>query len=433
MTAVVLIAGKRQAKNFYLFGESIHNLSSIDRWPNGSCEIWFGEVVKKKIAVLAALASVVLSAHAQSSVTLYGIINEALTYSSNQGGSSAVQLNGNGEYGSRWGLKGSEDLGGGLKAIFTLESGFTPTTGALGQNSRMFGRQAFVGLSDTRYGSLTFGRQYDAIVGTLQTMTSNGAWGGVMMSHPYDNDNTDDFLRVNNSVKYVSPTIAGVTAIGMYAFSNDAGAFANNRMWSTGAIWSHGPFSVAAAYSLYDTPGPNTSATVNANGAITCCDAPIISKREQIAGGGASYQAGPVKLTLSYTNAIYNNVGTTLTSGVNYRFNNYEANAWWTVNPTLFMGVAYIYTSDNITGGGGGASTVHWNQANFLTDYYLSKRTHIYLESVFERSAGGKFAIAAGGPITALANGAPAAQIEPLSPSSSRNQFVLSVGLVHKF
>jgi hypothetical protein len=65
---------------------------------------------------------------------------------------------------------------------------------------------------------------------------------------------------------------------------------------------------------LYDEPGVNTTANVNTNGAITCCDAPITSKREQIAGIGASYVIGPAKLSLMYSNAIYNNVGTTLTS-----------------------------------------------------------------------------------------------------------------------
>ena len=116
--------------------------------------------MKEKLFIMAALLGGTGLVHAQSSVTLYGIINEAITYSSNQGGHSAVQLTGNGEYGSRWGLRGAEDLGGGTKAIFTLENGFNPVNGALGQNNRMFGRQAFVGLSSEPYGTLTFGRQF---------------------------------------------------------------------------------------------------------------------------------------------------------------------------------------------------------------------------------------------------------------------------------
>ncbi|TDY23360.1 putative porin [Paraburkholderia sp. BL6665CI2N2] len=389
--------------------------------------------MKEKLFIMAVLLGGSGLVHAQSSVTLYGIINEAITYSSNQGGHSAVQLTGNGEYGSRWGLRGAEDLGGNTKAIFTLENGFNPTNGALGQNNRMFGRQAFVGFSNPDYGTLTFGRQYDAIVGTLQTMTSNGAWGGVMFSHPYDNDNTDDYLRVNNSIKYVSPSLKGFTGTAMYAFSNAPGAFANNRMWSVGGIYSQGAFSIAAAYSLYDRPGVNTTANVNTNGAITCCDAPITSEREQIAGIGASYVIGPAKLSLMYSNAIYNNVGTTLTSGINYRFNNYEANARFTLDPTLFFGMAYTYTSDNITGGPGGPTQVHWHQVNLLVDKFLSKRTSMYTEVIYLRAAGGGFPRPTGGPLPATSNGMLASQIQTMLPSSGQNQAVVSVGLVHKF
>jgi GBP family porin len=389
--------------------------------------------VKSRLYVTAALLGTSCVAHAQSSVTLYGIINEAVTYSTNQGGNHAVQLTGNGEYGSRWGLKGAEDLGGGTKAIFTLENGFNPVNGALGQNSRMFGRQAFVGVTNETFGTLTFGRQYDAIVGTLQTMTSNGAWGGVMFSHPYDNDNTDDYLRVNNAVKYVSPNLYGFTGTAMYAFSNAPGQFANNRMWSVGGIYSQGAFSVAAAYSLYDRPGVSTTPDVNTNGAITCCDAPITSKREQIAGIGASYSIGPAKLSLMYSNAIYNNVGTTLTSGINYRFNNYEANARVAIDPSLYVGVAYTYTSDNITGGPDGSAQVHWHQFNFLVDKYLSKRTSIYTEVVYLRAGGGNFPRPTGSPLPATSDGSLAAQIQTLSASSGKSQAVVSVGLVHKF
>ncbi|KXV01866.1 porin [Caballeronia megalochromosomata] len=380
-----------------------------------------------------ALAGASCAAHAQSSVTLYGVINEALTWSSNQGGHHAVQLTGNGEYGSRWGLKGAEELGGGTQAIFTLENGFNPVNGALGQNNRMFGRQAFMGVANAQYGTLTFGRQYDAIVGTLQTMTSNGAWGGVMFSHPYDNDNTDNYLRVNNSVKYTSPYFHGFTGIAMYAFSNAAGDFSNNRMWSVGSIYTQGPFSIAAAYSLYDRPGVNTTPTVNKGGAITCCDAPITSRREQIAGIGASYIFGPAKFSLMYSNAIYTDVGTSLTSGINYRFNNYEANVRYTITPSLIVGAAYTYTSDNITGGPDGPAQVHWHQVNLLVDEFLSKRTSVYLEVIWLRAGGGVFPRPVGGPLPATSDGTLASQIQTMNPSSSKNQAVASIGFVHKF
>src|SRR5471032_574089 len=90
----------------------------------------------KKILFSAAMFGTLASAaHAQSSVTLYGIIDEGINYNSNMNGSRSYAMQGGVSQGSRWGFKGVEDLGGGLKAIFTLESGFDPSTGKLSQRS----------------------------------------------------------------------------------------------------------------------------------------------------------------------------------------------------------------------------------------------------------------------------------------------------------
>jgi len=102
----------------------------------------------KKTLLVGALTGVFATmAHAQSSVTLYGLIDAGITYTNNQRGHSNWQETSGSVNGSRWGLRGAEDLGGGLKAIFTLENGFNINNGTLGQQSRMFGRQAYVGLS----------------------------------------------------------------------------------------------------------------------------------------------------------------------------------------------------------------------------------------------------------------------------------------------
>jgi len=95
---------------------------------------------------------------AQSSVTLYGVIDNVIDVS-NQGGGTIKKLQSGGAYGSRLGFTGSEDLGDGLAAVFTLEMGISTDTGVLQQGGRAFGRQAFVGLAG-KWGSLTLGRQY---------------------------------------------------------------------------------------------------------------------------------------------------------------------------------------------------------------------------------------------------------------------------------
>jgi len=139
-------------------------------------------------------------ASAQTSVTLYGVIDEGINYTNNVGRGHVYELASGDAQGSRWGLKGAEELGGGLKAIFQLENGFDVSSGRFNQGGRMFGRQAFVGLSADSYGTLTFGRQYDSVVDYLAQTTANGNWAGLLFSHPYDNDNTDNTFRMDGQV-----------------------------------------------------------------------------------------------------------------------------------------------------------------------------------------------------------------------------------------
>jgi len=115
--------------------------------------------MKKSLLALAALGAFASAAHAQSSVTLYGIIDAGLTYVNNVQGNSLWAMQSGILQGSRWGLKGSEDLGGGLKTVFQLENGYNVFSGKLGQGGLDFGRQAYVGLSSTSFGTVTVGRQ----------------------------------------------------------------------------------------------------------------------------------------------------------------------------------------------------------------------------------------------------------------------------------
>jgi len=117
--------------------------------------------MKKSLLALGVLGAFAGAAHAQSSVTLYGIIDGGFTYVNKTGGNVAgtgnatknISLNSGNLQGSRWGLKGAEDLGGGLKAIFVLESGFNVNNGMSAQGGRLFGRQAYVGLSSATAGT----------------------------------------------------------------------------------------------------------------------------------------------------------------------------------------------------------------------------------------------------------------------------------------
>ena len=110
--------------------------------------------MNKTVLAASALCSIIASAaQAQSSVTLYGIIDEGINCNSNVKDGRSYALQSGVMQGSRWGLRGVEDLGGGLQTIFVLENGFDLNTGKASQGGLLFGRQAYVGLS-SRYGTV---------------------------------------------------------------------------------------------------------------------------------------------------------------------------------------------------------------------------------------------------------------------------------------
>lgn len=128
--------------------------------------------MKIKSVVVGASCMVVAGlAQAQSSVTLYGAIDTSLRYTTNSKGAngpaSEIQLTQGAIQGSRWGLRGSEDLGNGTKALFDLEGGFLVNNGTIDQQGQLFGRQAWVGLSNPTYGRLLAGRVYGIPFGLL--------------------------------------------------------------------------------------------------------------------------------------------------------------------------------------------------------------------------------------------------------------------------
>jgi general bacterial porin, GBP family len=113
--------------------------------------------------------------------------------------------------------------------VFQLENGFNVETGGLKQGGRMFGRQAWVGLSSNQYGTLTLGRQYNSLQVFVAPLQVGGSTTLTAYSkHPLDNDNINNTYRTDNAVKYSTLNYAGFQAEAMYAFSNSS-SFAVNR------------------------------------------------------------------------------------------------------------------------------------------------------------------------------------------------------------
>ena len=134
-----------------------------------------------------------------------------MTYISNGAGGSSVRTDGCGPQGcNRWGLRGRESLGDGLSSLFVLESGFNLQNGKSGQGGLMFGRQAYVGLANQRYGTLTLGRQYDSLSDTVGMFPSSNNFATGYGSHFGDLNNLNQSIRINDAVKYVSPEFGGL-------------------------------------------------------------------------------------------------------------------------------------------------------------------------------------------------------------------------------
>ncbi|SIT48050.1 Outer membrane protein (Porin) [Paraburkholderia piptadeniae] len=383
--------------------------------------------MKKQVIALAATAAFTAPAFAQSSVTLYGVIDEGIDYTNNVGGNSVVELQSGYAQGSRWGMKGAEDLGDGNKAIFQLENGFDLNSGRLGQGGRMFGRQAYVGLSNDRFGTVTFGRQYDSVVDYLAQTTSNGNWSGYLFSHPFDNDNTDNSFRVNNTIKYASPDIAGFQFGGTYSFSNDTN-FANDRQYSFGAQYATGGLLLAAAYLQANNAGATTG------GAIATNDASFFAQRMRVFGAGINYTFGSATVGFAYTNSNYKNPtgngyladpaaivapGATLNT---LKFQNFELNAKYQVTPAFFVGGEYVYTMENYDASTGGVKPkVH--SVGLMADYNVSKRTDFYVQGMYQKVAGDK--------TNSIMDNA--FILGTQAPSSTANQFAFRAAMRHKF
>jgi len=217
--------------------------------------------MKKSLVALAVLGAFAGAASAQSSVTMYGIfdVNYQMNDFRNPLTSSTSGINGGHQFGSRFGVRGAEDLGGGLAAIFTIENGFSPDTGALGQGGRLFGRQAWAGVRSNSFGSIVAGRI--AIFGS-----GTGSWdmfgnvdpfgtgfGASSLGSTFSSANS---IRVDNAVAWQSPNWSGFRAGAGYSFNAGvsgpsqevAGSSNNTRVLFTGLNYTGGPIFAAMTY-----------------------------------------------------------------------------------------------------------------------------------------------------------------------------------------
>ncbi len=368
------------------------------------------------------------SAFSQSTVTLYGVIDEGVDYTSNSGGHAVFDLQSGYLQGSRWGLIGAEDLGGGMKALFQLENGFDLNSGRLGQGGRMFGRQAYVGIQSNQFGTVTLGRVYDSVVDFVAPMTAAGSWGGYVFGHPLDNDNTLNSFRLNNAIKYTSNVYGGFSFGGEYAFSNQT-SFSNNRAYSFGAQYVGGPVTVGAAYLQADNPGANSGGALAGPLNSSSVDTNFSALRQRVWGAGISYKLPAATLNFAYTHTdLASPTGTSYfgafeVTPASLKYDNFELNALYQFTPALYFSAMYTYTTAKFNATNEKAKP-KWHQAGLMADYALSRRTDVYAQAVYQKRTGDSTGVSAiDNAYIPGANGF----------SNSARQFVLRVALRHKF
>jgi len=347
--------------------------------------------MKKTLLAAALLAGFAGAASAQSSVTLYGVADVGYTYQQIKapGGTSKSQfaMASGQQNGSRWGLKGVEDLGNGLKANFVYESGITLNSGS----SSNFTRQSTFGLSSKSWGSVDLGRR-----------TTPGTWafsgidpfGAAFGTAALDASMGAQFMRLSNMIMYTSPNISGFgAAIGYSSQTGLAGrgvgiaketAFSTTekfRALSIGLRYANGPLLIAGMYDTYMPPSNSTKTTA--------------AKQWNL---GATYDLKVVKISAAYGQNIdgivegqstINNAGLSggdQNTGGGVLFAQGARTSSWMLGLTAPVGGAssvFASVQQMIPGGNfketiGSFSSATQTTASLGYTYTMSKRTNLY-------------------------------------------------------
>jgi predicted porin len=296
----------------------------------------------KRLAI-AVIAAAPLLAAAQSNVTLYGVLDAALAKEDTgaPGGGRPLTLNSGNQSSSRFGFRGTEDLGGGLKAIFNLEAGYALDTGV--GDTALFGRRSVVGL-ESNYGTLTLGREYSPIaaVAAASDPFGQGFYGSNLSAFGSTGRLT---RRLSNSVNYKSNAYSGFSVLAAYAAGEQtfpavpvtgdslnlrgiAGQYANGGLYlglgyheynrlqvgkdkemAFGAAYKFGDFEVKGGYLSADPTGANNKfEQINVGGTYTMAANKffVTYQQNKVEAGGA--KGNVVALAYTYNLSKRTNV-----------------------------------------------------------------------------------------------------------------------------
>ncbi|HZG21785.1 MAG TPA: porin [Herbaspirillum sp.] len=340
--------------------------------------------MKKSLLALAVLGAFAGAAQAQSSVTIYGIVDTGIVYTSkavNTAGTgstgSKFGLNSGVIQGSRIGFKGVEDLGGGLSALFQLETGFNNDNGALnGQDpgaTNLFRRKSVVGLAGG-FGSVLVGRQTD-FADTISAYTSVNDFGGITGAVGHNLDRLEG-TRTNNSISYTTANLSGFTGNLIYGFGETAGKTSAGQSFGIGGKYDNGPLGLGINYYQSKQGATPSDTSLLSTASVAQAGNSALKSLNVV----ASYQFGPARVYGNYSRVKQDlNTGSPTavaakTLGAANKADIYELGTAYSLTPSLKLLGAVTHTRADFNSSSKGKLT----QISLGTDYWLSKRTDLY-------------------------------------------------------
>lgn len=371
------------------------------------------------------------SATSAQSVTLYGVADDAFVFANNQGGPHNFYMRTGNNAASRFGLRGVEPLGGATSAIFDLQEGFDINNGKQSSAGLMFNRQAFVGLQNAEYGTLTLGRQYSVYYQFLGPLGPVNMLTGATGAHPGDLDGFDTTIRFNNAVQYVSPSFSGLSIGAQYGFGEIAGRTQAGSSVSAAAKYERGPLGIGVGYiRMYNTGNvraldPNASGSYGSSSVTTGF---VSAHSVQHVAAAGLYRLGNTQVGLNYSNVRFDPGSNALFQGTAV-FNTYGVIARYDVTPQTDVAAGYSYTRASQSNGITNAARYH--QVALKEQYHFSKRTVLYALQAYQHAKGKTLGTAGSSQIVDAT--ATVGDSQNGSPSANSNQFVGMLGIMHAF
>jgi predicted porin len=317
------------------------------------------------------------AALAQTNVQLYGSIDAGVDYVNNAAGRSLEAVNAGKRSPDRFGFKGTEDLGDGTSAFFKLENGFNSDLGTQANPNKLFNRYAQVGLSNTRFGTLTLGHMPDFAydyVGALNNSVPGISWS----YSPGNLDNLANIFGMDNTVRYETPVVAGLQLGVMNGFGEDTTNFSRARTYSVGFRYAGSALKLGGSYSMFHNRTADLKSIFGVTSVLgqSLATAPFNADRFSTEVLGASYQIGvfvphatitQIQLENSRGEVIQRN----LQAGVNTDLSGGKK--------TRFLGLSLAHST---------FQEITYNQYNAFLTQYLAPTTQIYCGAAYVRASG---------------------------------------------